>query len=518
MTKKLSLILLMTCAFTTHSHIYAANIAPGSPLSTVYLPEKLKASIELMCDITEPEDLPTSLKSFFFILEQDGKISSRETAKRATQDALTLLEQAKNKFTNRLHFAIIADYLKECLKRLNSDTALNTIPNKRGGQWDTQNAVISDEEFLNIIDLNAEAITRQTEIILEGPEGPRGHHGHRGHRGERGHRGHRGRRGHTGETGATGPTGPTGPIGATGNTGATGPAITGATGPTGPSGAPTGATGATGPTGPTGATGPTGPTGATGATGPTGPTGPMGATGATGLNGLSVTGNTGATGATGATGPTGPTGATGVTGPTGPCGTASIFINAYMMFQQDGDSGLGVSTTTEPDMEFSGVYGGSYNTPRISAWDLPQPPLISSNAHRISTQFTVPEDLDNTQPVFLDYHLLIDDGDTDTDEFAQLRLQANYIAAGVEFGNNPPATGFTIETVDSGNFLITPPTDTDNLRHQVVTIQLNNAAMAPNFWAYLCVTRIDADDADEYDASIFLSAITVRYSRICAVP
>ena len=92
------------------------------------------------------------------------------------------------------------------------------------------------------------------------------------------------------------------------------------------------------------------------------------------------------------------------------------------------------------------------------------------------------------------------------------------ITAGIEFGNNPPATGFTIETVDSGNFLITPPTDTDNLRHQVVTIQLDNTAMSPNDWAYLCVTRIDADDADEYDASIFLSAITVRYSRICLVP
>jgi hypothetical protein len=347
----------------------------------------------------------------------------------------------------------------------------------------------------------------------------------RGHRGKTGNTGPTGAIGVTGLTGNTGPTGATGAgeTGATGNTGATGPTgIAGTTGTTGN----TGATGLTGPTGATGATGPVGLIGATGNTGATGATGTQGATGSIGIPGpQGPQGNTGATGPQGPTGSqglpgpqgpqgTGATGNTGATGATGGCGIGCLILNPYTMLEQEGNFPGSVSTTTVPDREFGGVYGGAYNAPRFSAWTLPPSPtgIDFLTQHFIGTQFVIPSDLDTTQPVFLDFHILIEQFDETGD--AQLQLQADYIGNGTELGNNAPATGFA-QTVLSGDFVIIEPVDEDNLRHIIVTVALNGALMVDNDWGFFLITRINPDSENEYDEDIYLSSIALRYTRIC---
>lgn len=325
----------------------------------------------------------------------------------------------------------------------------------------------------------------------------------------KGPRGHRGRRGRIGFTGSTG---------ATGNTG-----VTGATGPTGAIGN-TGATGATGSTGATGATGVTGPTGLIGATGITGATGPTGATGATGIGTTGATGPTGPAGSgTGVTGPTGPTGATGATGATGGCGESSFFLNAYAMMEQHADLG-GLDLNYIPDEQFDDVYEDAVplgiNAPIVEAWILPKTPLgpiDETIIHRIQTQFIIPNDADLTQPVFLDIHLFAAQfGHTTGDPIsAQLRVQADYRANFGEFGTGTGGGSFS-ETVLSGDFSVIEPTgDDDNLRHQIVTVTLANGLMSNNGWGYLSITRIDPVDEQEYDDDIYLTAIALRYTRLC---
>src|SRR5438445_112348 len=160
MTKKLSLALLISCVFTTHNYVYATKISDDSLLSIAYLQEKLKASIDLICYITNPDDLPNSLKNFFFVLEDNEKISSRALVKQVTLDALTLLKKAQDKFINQSHFSVIADYLSSYLTSLNDGSMLSIITGK-DKYVDAQKTYISNEGFLDIIDFNDESITRE---------------------------------------------------------------------------------------------------------------------------------------------------------------------------------------------------------------------------------------------------------------------------------------------------------------------------------------------------------------------
>ena len=95
----------------------------------------------------------------------------------------------------------------------------------------------------------------------------------------------------------------------------------------------------------------------------------------------------------------------------------------------------------------------------------------------------------------------------------QLRVQADYRTNTGVFG--AIATGSFSEVVLSGDFAVVEPTgDPDNLRHQVVTITLNNGLMTNNGWAYLSMSRVDPDSEQEYEDSIYLSAIAIRYTRL----
>ena len=266
----------------------------------------------------------------------------------------------------------------------------------------------------------------------------------------------------------------------------------------------TGATGPVGPTGPAGATGPAGPAGATGV-GATGPTGPDGATGPTGE--------------TGPTGPDGATGPAGATGATGPAATsnATLFINPNMMQGQELTSNINY-----PDDTFDEVYGATPNTPIITGWTMP---IVAEDETQISTSFPMPSDLDTTQPVFVDFYLLISDHDIGgVGEFSALQLNTQYVTRANAIVTNEfgvwgnGATGFT-ESLSTGDFPIYPPTPeitSFNMTINIATIQLTNALMTGADWIYLVVNR-EVPEGEEYGYDYALSCIGVRYTRLTDV-
>jgi hypothetical protein len=337
-----------------------------------------------------------------------------------------------------------------------------------------------------------------------GATGPGG--GATGNTGATGSTGATGAAGINGNTGATGAAGLNGTTGATGNTGATG--ITGSTGATGFTGS-TGATGSIGVTGSTGATGPTGATGITGTTGATGFTGATGSTGATGATGFTgATGSTGATGITGATGATGFTGATGATGPAAECGLNYLFINASMMTDE---------FAANPDITFQNVYGPAtaYTTPTVTAWIMPltffpQSPKVM--------QFIIPNDIDTAQAITLTIHCF-NNINVEAAGFVAFQVQADYKSDGQEIGTSAPATGFA-ETLTTANHLVVDPTgsgvDQENIRYFNLSVLLDGSLIAGNTWSTLSILRvIPSDDENDYSASVYLTAVSIQYTRIC---
>ena len=404
----------------------------------------------------------------FFSIILSHSLHTNDSDLIPSKDELFLSEKVKNLFLNKKDFYSLYPYLKIYQKRL------------------PQNNSFCCKE--------------------KGPRGRRGHRGHRGPTGATGVTGNTGRTGPTGATGATGATGltgNTGPTGPTGTTGATG--ITGSTGATGSTGliGNTGPTGPTGATGATGITGSTGATGATGLTGNTGPTGPTGATGATGITGS--TGATGATGSTGNTGQTGPTGATGATG-TGGCGKGQLFINEFMMAS---------NSSGNPTITFTKVYGTTTNGPIITAWKLNP---SGSTFMPICADFGLPQDLDTASPITLEIHFMIDRISASSGNVANVQVQADYAASGVEIGSSAPATGFA-ETLTSGNFSIVEPTGGAggqlNLRHITTSITLDGSKMVGKNWGYLTLSRVAPTSGTEYNKDIYLCMFVFKYTRIC---
>jgi len=241
-----------------------------------------------------------------------------------------------------------------------------------------------------------------------------------------------------------------------------------------------------------GRTGPTGPTGGTGATG----IDPTGATGATGPGG-GATGPTGATGNTGPTGTTGPTGSTGSTGATGPGNLIDeLFINAFMMTN---------TIAQTPDTFFTATYG----TPTVlAAWALINP---FDGITPVGTQFIIPSTLDATQPVTLTIHCF----SIPLEAFGDVRFQVqiDYKANGEDFGANPPANGYS-ETLLSGDYTVVDALSSPNSKYFTTTIPLNGTLIAGKTWSELVITRTPTISGDNYQGPIFLSAVSIQYTKI----
>jgi hypothetical protein len=244
--------------------------------------------------------------------------------------------------------------------------------------------------------------------------------------------------------------------------------------------------------------------------GPRGHRGHRGRTGATGTTG--ATGVTGATGGTGATGVTGGTGATGVTGATGsaaPCGINELFLNANMLSGIDGEGG-------SQYLQFY-PYGADNQTASVNGWEMP--PDQFGALFAVGANFDIPNDLDNTQPVTVILHLLVQNTDLFPDGLAQIELQIDYKNSGDILGIEAPATGFA-DTQTSSVFAVNEPPlsapNNTNLRQISVAIPLD-ISLINGDWAFMQVYRIDNDESS-YQASIYLSTISIQYSRLCSQP
>ena len=196
----------------------------------------------------------------------------------------------------------------------------------------------------------------------------------------------------------------------------------------------------------------------------------------------------------------GPTGVTGPTGATGATGAANLFdelfINAPMMTNM-------VAAT--PNTFFSVTYG----TPTaLEAWELPSP--LFTEATPIGTQFIIPDTLDRTQPVTLTIHCfnMIEEASGNI----KLQIQADYKANGEELGINSPSGGYA-ETLLTNSIPIVDPTGSAALRYFTTTISLDPSLMINKTWCTIVTTLVLTGDDDDYEGSIFLTALSVKYTK-----
>jgi hypothetical protein len=205
----------------------------------------------------------------------------------------------------------------------------------------------------------------------------------------------------------------------------------------------------------------------------------------------------------------GVTGATGATGPAALCGLNSLFINAPMMTDEFGNS--------NPDITFANTYGPStsFTTPTVTAWNMiitffPQSPK--------TMQFIIPDDMDTTQPITLTLHCFNNFNVEATGRVA-FQVQADYKSDGEEIGTSAPATGFA-ETLLTADHVVVDPTgfgtNQQNIRYFTLSVPLNGALIAGNTWAYLDVLRVAPAINQDYSASVYLTAVSIDYTRICS--
>jgi len=219
------------------------------------------------------------------------------------------------------------------------------------------------------------------------------------------------------------------------------------------------------------------------------------------------TGATGATGAAGIQGITGNTGATGAIGATGPefCGVNELFLNANMLTGIVGEGG------SSPVGLFP--YGNNSQNAIVNGWEL-QPNIFGSR-FTVGANFNIPNDLDATQPVTVILHLLIAHNGSVGN--AQIQLNIDYRNSNDILGVEAPATGFSDTQTSPVFAVIEPPISApndSNLRQISIAIPLDITQITGD-WAFMQVYRVDTAG---YPDSIYLSTISVQYSRICAIP
>jgi hypothetical protein len=199
----------------------------------------------------------------------------------------------------------------------------------------------------------------------------------------------------------------------------------------------------------------------------------------------------------GNTGNTGPIGATGATGVATTCGLNELFANAALIFG---------NVTNNVNIEAACPYNIITNA-CMPAW--PFIPSSSSLPFPLGFNFDIPIDLDNTQPVTLVVHFLIENSEGQaTGDQVNFQVDADYKA------NGEVITGFA-ETVMSGDFTVSEPAIPGNFNLISRSISLNPALMAPNDWAFLSFRRI-APASNEYSLPILLTAVSFQYSKICS--
>jgi hypothetical protein len=158
-------------------------------------------------------------------------------------------------------------------------------------------------------------------------------------------------------------------------------------------------------------------------------------------------------------------------------------------------------------------------TAAVDAWAIgPRDQFVNAIAN-VGANFTIPIDLDNTQPVTVVLHFVIPNNNgIPTGNQAAILLEADYQGNDGLLGIEAPATGFAQATFSPDFTIIEPAVsapNNSNLEQIQVSIPLNPALMTGGNWAFLQISRI-APEANEYSFPIYLSTISFQYSRICS--
>ena len=189
------------------------------------------------------------------------------------------------------------------------------------------------------------------------------------------------------------------------------------------------------------------------------------------------------------------------------CGLNELFINAPMM--------CWFGQAIFPNALLTPYDNGLAADTNIPAWtlfastDFPDNPFVGAN-------FNVPIDLDATQPVTAVIHVLVDSSNDIVGNQAKLQVQMDYQPNNGILGSIPPATGFA-DTQISADFTVLPATPflSPNMRHISVSIPLDITKIVDNDWAFITVGRI-APATNEYSGVLYLSTISIQYSRLCS--
>lgn len=198
----------------------------------------------------------------------------------------------------------------------------------------------------------------------------------------------------------------------------------------------------------------------------------------------------------------GPRGLRGPRGRAAGCGLGELFINAQMMFWAF-DAIFPPNFVSDP---YAPV------TTFIMSWTLVP---SSSDLPPIGANFNIPIDLDRTKPVTAVIDVLVNSDFTVAGNRAKIEVNMDYQPNNGVLGTIFPASGFA-DTQVSADFTVTPatPANSDNMRHISVPVALDPTKIDGD-WAFIGVSRI-APSANEYSANLYLSAISIQYSRICS--
>lgn len=203
-------------------------------------------------------------------------------------------------------------------------------------------------------------------------------------------------------------------------------------------------------------------------------------------------------------GETGKRGRKGRKGPAGAnaCGLGELFLNAPMLASSG--EGLGYP----PDNSFTPYSPIDTNIP---AWQVRQSVFEDTPVEGI---FNIPIDLDRTQPVTAVIHFLVPSFPVLIGA-AKIRIDMIYLPNSDLLGFISPATGFD-DTQLSADFIVmnADPAASNNMRHVSVSVALDPTKIDGE-WAFIGVSRT-APATTEFDSPIYLSTISIQYTRTCS--
>lgn len=172
-----------------------------------------------------------------------------------------------------------------------------------------------------------------------------------------------------------------------------------------------------------------------------------------------------------------------------------IIFNSYS-FTKD--------VAASPDTKFDDVYTTSGVLFPMRVWSMHP---SGSTQEAITLLFNIPQDFDTLLPLELELHLLVDNkGATGTT--AAIQIYADFKSAGMEIG---ASAGGPEQSITSSTLTFTEPTSND-LRHESITIPLNNSDIFPGDIAFIAFVRT-APTGTEYNNDIYLSSVSFKYKK-----